>query len=90
MDADMNDASICTHWTIDRDILRLLIARRGYTPTSLALEVGVNRRVLHRLLSGERTSATYPTADAIAGALNIDITLFADPSLQWVTQLKSG
>lgn len=85
-----NDPQIWTHWTIDRDILRLLISRRGFTPHSLALEVGVDKRVLYRLLSGERKGLTYPTAEAIARALSIDITLFADPSVRWSPILKSG
>lgn len=82
------------HWTIDREVLRLIIQRRGFTPYSLALAAGVDKRIIYRLLSGERTSATFPTADAIARALTIDLELFADPSMRWlptpVRVLRSG
>jgi transcriptional regulator with XRE-family HTH domain len=72
------------HWTIDRDVLRLLIQRRGLTPYSLAMESGVDKRVIYRLLNGERKGTTFPTAEAIAHVLRIDVALFADPAMRWV------
>lgn len=72
------------HWTIDRAVLRLLIQRRGLTPYSLAIEAGVDKRVIYRLLNGERKGTTFPTAEAIAHALRIDVALFADPSMRWM------
>ena len=72
------------HWTIDREILRLLIQRRGFTPYSLALQAGVDKRVIYRLINGERKGTTYPTAEAIARVLDIDVGLFADPAMRWI------
>jgi transcriptional regulator with XRE-family HTH domain len=67
-----------TRFSVDRDALKFIIARRGLSVREVALEAGMTRKALYRLLSGERTGITYGTARAMAEVLDIDIALFAD------------
>lgn len=70
-------------WTIDRETLAILMSRRGFTPPSLAVATGLDKRIIYRLRKGERKHCTYATARTIAKALNVDVSLFADPSMRW-------